>query len=261
MTAYIKHPVFLATTLAAAIALVACAGAQDSTAPPKDSDGNPSQANNGGDEPGLVRLSPNHDLWIDNVNKRVVMKGYVCLRNGQLEMLVTLKGKKEHEAVVAVDTKAQFVHAALLALGAEAGGAVRFTPEYKPATGTEIDVEFKYTDTDGKEHTVRGQEWVRNFQTQRVMDYDFVFGGSGFVVDEETKQRRYLAEEGDFICVSNFPSAMCDLPVKSSQGTADLLFECFTERVPPVKTPVTVYLTPRPKQQPQEGKPAKQEAS
>lgn len=197
------------------------------------------------DPPGMVRLSPVYDVWLDPKHNRVAMLGYVCLRQGQLEMLVTLKGTKEHEAVVAVDTKAFIVHAALLGLHAEAKHPVQFRPKYAPAEGTEIEVQFEWTAPDGKKHLVRAQDWVRQIRTQREMEQPFVFGGSGFYRDENDGREHYLAEEGDFICVSNFPTAMLDVPVESSQSADGLMFEAFTERLPPAKTPVMVYLTPK----------------
>lgn len=215
-------------------------------------------------ENGMVRLAPDQDAFLDPVNKRVVLKGHTCLREGQLEMMVTLIGTKEHEAVVAVKTKAFLVHAALLGLGAESGSPVRFQPKYVPASGTEVEVTFEWTDPAGVKRTVRAQEWARNVKTQQEMTFPFVFGGSGFYVDETTKQRHYLAEEGDFVCVSNFPTAMLDVPVQSSQGNDSLLFEVFTERMPPAKTPVTVYLTPKLKKKDDkkaEEKPAEKKAA
>lgn len=46
--------------------------------------------------------------------------------------------------------------------------------------------------------------------------------------------KHYLAENGNVICVSNFSDAMLDLPIKSTQVNAALMFEAFTERIPPV---------------------------
>ena len=40
------------------------------------------------------------------------------------------------------------------------------------------------------------------------------------------------------MCVSNFPAATLDLPITSSQANESLLFETFTERIPPRGTPV-----------------------
>ena len=46
------------------------------------------------------------------------------------------------------------------------------------------------------------------------------------------------------ICVSNFPTAMLDLPFESSQQNAELLFEAFPDRVPPRDTEVDIVLMP-----------------
>lgn len=194
---------------------------------------------------GKIRLSPDYPVWLDRKNKQVLVEGEVCLQQGSLEMLVTLAGGKTHESVVACKVKAFIVHAALLALGAKPGQPVQFAPTFKPAQGTEIEVRFRWTDATGKVHEIAGQDWVRHARTRRAMKDPFVFGGSGFLVDETTGERVYQAEQGDFICVSNFPTAMLDVPVPSPQDAADLVYEAFTERIPPIRTPVMVILIPK----------------
>ncbi len=53
-------------------------------------------------------------------------------------------------------------------------------------------------------------------------------------------------EAGDLICVSNFPDAMLDLAIKSTDKQAEgLLFEAWTEGIPPRGTEVTMELVPR----------------
>ena len=197
------------------------------------------------DPPGMKRLMSGSDVWIDPVNKRVVLDGVVCLREGQLEMLACVKGTKEHESILAVDTKAFAVHAGLLAVGAQVGTPVQFQPTYKPATGTEVDINLIWTDKNGQVHRDRAQDWVRNVQTGKPMEYSWVFAGSGFWTDETSGEKSYLAESGDFICVSNFPSAMLDLPVESSQATGNLLYEAYTSHIPPLGTRVRMVLTPK----------------
>ena len=49
--------------------------------------------------------------------------------------------------------------------------------------------------------------------TGKNLNIDWVFAGSGFWKDEETGKQHYQANGGDFICVSNFPTATLDLPV------------------------------------------------
>jgi len=128
----------------------------------------------------LVRLNPINPVWIDPVGKRVVMVGQVCQRAAPLEMFACLWQTKEHEAVVTVPTKAQDVHAGLLAIGAKAGKPVQFRPEYIPASGTEIEVTVVWKDEKGQLQKARAQDWIRNMETGKAMKYPWVFAGSGF---------------------------------------------------------------------------------
>lgn len=196
------------------------------------------------DPPGMKRLDPECNAWIDPKFKRVVVDGEVCLTEGQLEMFACIKGTKEHESILAIDCKAFVLHAALLAAGAEAGAPVQFTPAYKPASGTPIDISLVWTDSSGI-HRAKAQDWVKNYKTGKTLEYGWVFAGSGFYEDEETKEKHYMAEGGDLICVSNFPSAMLDLPIESSQSNNALTFAANTEVIPPRGTKVRVVLTPR----------------
>lgn len=208
------------------------------------------------DIPGLTRLDPKGDVWIDPKRKIVVVDGRVALREGPLEMFACPKGTKEHESLVAVNAKPSVVHAGLLAVGAKSGTAVKWDPKYEPATGGVIEVLVLWKDKDGKNRKMRGQDWVRNTKTKKPMEYDWVFAGSGFWVDEDTGTKHYHADAGDFICVSNFSTATLDLPVKSSQENNNLLFEAFTENMPEKGTKVRLVLIPKAEEKPTGEKPA-----
>ena len=196
-------------------------------------------------EKGWLRVTKDYEVWVDVKQKQVIAGGHICLREGLLEMFACPKATKEHEAIVAVHTPARFVHAALLALGAQAGPPVQFDPVYKPAQGTEVVVEVFWRDAAGKEQRVKAQEWVRQVKTGEPLKYPWVFAGSNFWTDEESKERYYSADGGDFICVSNFSTAMLDLPVESSAANETLLFGAYTDRIPPLDTPVFLFLTPK----------------
>lgn len=193
---------------------------------------------------GARRLSPKYDVWVDPKQGVVLIDGQVSLRRGMLEMFACTRNTKEHESVVSANTEAFLVHTALLTLGAEPGTPVQFVPEYQPPTGTEIDVRVLWHDADGKEHTARAQEWVREVRSGNELAHPFVFAGSRFWTDPETGRQYYQAEGGDFICVSNFSTAMLDIPVPSSQSNEALEYEAFTERIPPLGTPVRLILKP-----------------
>ncbi len=199
---------------------------------------------------GLVRVTPKHDVWLDGKNKRVVLGAKVVLRQGPLELFCTIAEQKEHEAVLSVLTEAKFVHAALLSWGFEPGHPVKFRPEYVAAEGPEVEITVHWTDENGKRQSARAQDWVRDADSGKPLQYPFVFGGSGFWQEEPGGPQYYLAEGGDFICVSNFPSAMLDLPIRSSDTNNSLLYEAFTDRIPPRGTEVALVLTPKPWKKP-----------
>jgi len=80
----------------------------------------------------------------------------------------------------------------------------------------------------------------------RGLKADWVFVGSILAVDETTGRKAYAAEEGQYICVSNFAESMLDLALASSKDAAELSFEAWTDRIPPKGTPVIIALTPVP---------------
>jgi hypothetical protein len=196
------------------------------------------------DPPGLTRLAMDYDIWLDMKRKAVVIDGQIVLREGELEMFACPKGTKEHESIVAVNVRPQFVHAGLLAVGAKPGTPVKFDPKYTPATGQVIDVFVLWKDEAGKNQKVRAQEWIKHVKTGKTMPYNWVFAGSGFWTDDDGKEY-YYADGGDLICVSNFPSATLDLPVESTQAADGLLFVADTEKIPPKGTKVRLVLIPR----------------
>jgi hypothetical protein len=193
----------------------------------------------------LKRLSEDYPVWLDTKNKQVIMDGEICLTRGPLEMFACTKGTKEHESVVSVPTKAFVVHAALLALGSKTGSPVKYQPKFVPPSGAKVDIWVYWVDEKGKQQKARAQDMVRVVKSKKAMEYPWVFAGSGFYVDEETKKQYYLAEAGDFICVSNFPGAMLDVPMESTSDNDDLLFEAFTENIPPKGTKVKIVLAPQ----------------
>lgn len=208
--------------------------------------GNPGPAPPKMPEPkGARRLSKDYPVWIDPKEKAVIVEGQVSLREGFLEMFACTRNTKEHESIISANTKAYLVHTGLVALGAEPGHPVRFQPRFEPPTGTEIEVLVRYLDEKGKVQTARAQDWIKDHHTGKPMAYPFVFGGSSFYTDPDTKKQYYQAEQGDFVCVANFGTAMLDIPVKSSKSNEELEFQALTEKIPPLGAPVHLVLKPK----------------
>ncbi|MEM6363541.1 MAG: YdjY domain-containing protein [Planctomycetota bacterium] len=196
--------------------------------------------------PKTQQLSPLPDLWIDRESKRVYIDGYVTMRRGPLEMFACPIGSKEHESIVAVFAKSSEVHAALLAIGTQQGTPVRWDPDFLPPTGQEILVYATWRDERGAFQVRDARQWIQNTETNEPMEPTWVFAGSSFWKDPEDGTQYYTADGGDMICVSNFSTAMMDVPFSSSADAGNLLFSPITDRIPPENTPVRLVLVPQP---------------
>jgi hypothetical protein len=187
-------------------------------------------------------LHPNDRVWINREEQVVIVDGVIAQREAQLEMFACPSGTKEHESIVSVFAKSQLVHAALLAVGAKPGAPASFEP-FRPASGTTVRVYVLWFDPKGEKQSTIAQKWVRKTGTKDCLKWDWVFAGSKEYFDEFTKERQYLANSGELICVANFGTSTMDLVVKSEQANASLVFDAFTERIPRRNTPVRLVLS------------------
>jgi hypothetical protein len=193
-----------------------------------------------------VPAGKNVTVEIQGTKRRVLIEARVCLREGQLEQFLTRARTKEHEAILAADVDARDIHKALLAAGAVAGSPVQFAPKYKPASGTPINVFVRWEDK-GKLRTEPAQKWIVHAMSKKDLMHTWVFAGSHLVTDpEKVRPDYYLANDGDLICVSNFETALLDLPVNSPAEDADRIYIANTDRIPPRDTRVVVILAPAP---------------
>ena len=229
----------LLVAIVAATAAPAVAPAADPAAPAADVEAGRPDAH-----PELRRLSQTDALWLDLPGKRVVVGGKIAIDEGEIEVFACPKGSKEHEAIVATLCPARLVHAGLLAIGLEPGNPVSFDPAYVPAKGPKVSVLVRWQDGAGQWQERRAQELIRNTKTGEPLTADWVFAGSGFWRDPADGTDYYQADGGDMICVSNFPGAMLDLPIESSDANEALLFQAFEGRVPPPGTAVELILAP-----------------
>ncbi|MEO9593430.1 YdjY domain-containing protein [Rhodopirellula bahusiensis] len=195
--------------------------------------------------PGAKQITKLPDLWIDTKAKRIYIDGYVTMRKGGLEMFACPVGTKEHESVVAAFAKSKEVHAGLLALGTKSGTPVSYDPEFKPPTGQPVAVWVTWRDEAGKFKVADARSWVQNNETKKPLAEQWVFAGSQLWTDPVDKVTHYSADSGDMICVSNFSSAMLDVPFSSSAQAGNLLFLAFTEHIPEQATSVRLVLVPQ----------------
>jgi hypothetical protein len=186
-------------------------------------------------------LSKEGRIWVDKQNKRVIVDGFVTLREGQLEMFACPVGTKEHESIVAVFASSQAVHAGLLAIGAKQGKPTEFEP-YKPATGSTVKVHALWRDEKNQKQSKPAQHWIRDVESNKEMPYDWVFAGSILYKDPDTGEESYLGDSGDMICVANFPTATLDIAVKSIAENSALTYVAYTDHIPALFTVVRLVL-------------------
>ena len=185
----------------------------------------------------------------DKKTRRVLLATEVCLREGPLEIFMCKKGTKEHEAILKTDIDALTIHELLILAGAEPGKPTQFVnpkteeAEYKPATGTKINVSLHYT-KGGKTFTHPAQEWIWDPKKKAPFPHGWVFAGSIVIVDPDNGKKFYGANSGDVISISNFPYSMLEVPVEVSKDDANLVYDARTERIPPLRSKVWVILEP-----------------
>ncbi len=209
-----------------------------------DAESKPNDADTFRPDPAWKQMDPN--LWFDPKGRRLVIRARLVLREGALEHLLCLKATKEHEAILATNAAPRSIHAGLLLTGAEAGHPVRFLPKFAPPSGTPIAIDLEWLE-DGKTRHADARDWVLDERKKTALTIDWVFAGSELVDDPTTKQKYYLADDGDLITVANFASAILDLPIASNANDAERSFIARTDHLPPKGTVVTMFLTPRPR--------------
>jgi hypothetical protein len=191
----------------------------------------------------LQQLYPKTPVWFDKKNKCVVLQGETCSVGYPLEFFASYM-TKAYESVVAVNVKASIVHTGLLMAHAKSGHPARFDPKFSPPSGTEIAIEVRWKDADGKRRSTDARQWVRNIKTRKALDTNWVFAGSKFITREDTGEEFYAADAGELICVLSSPTAMLDLPMFGYGAIEARSFEAFKEHMPPQGTPVTLLLKP-----------------
>lgn len=188
----------------------------------------------------VVRVSP--ALQYDLDKKIVVLEAEVAMRDGPLELLLCPRRTKEHESILAAPFEPKALQFALLLIGAVPGEPARFDP-FKPPTGQRIEITVEY-EWNGKQHSHDARQWVRDGKTKQAMTADFVFAGSRLQKVPGVDRPIFLADDGDVVCLSNFPGSMIDVAMQSSKNNNELAFESFTDRIPPKGTKVRVILKP-----------------
>jgi hypothetical protein len=199
----------------------------------------------------LFNLLPDQKdrIWITQDRTSVVMIGRVVFREGFLELLACRVRTKEHESILSVRVTPALIHGALLVANARQGKPMQTSPEFIPASGDKIDITLRWKDESGAEHESPAQHWIWDMsssteEAKKPMTTHWVFSGSENYRDDEGNVHYAANETGELFGLSNFVGSILDVPIQSSRDNTRLQFGCFTERIPPLDTPVTIILTP-----------------
>ncbi len=189
---------------------------------------------------GLVRVDP--------VARTVSFDANVCRREGVLEFLVVAWQTKTHESILHTKARASHLHAAFLTLGLTPGKPARWTGEsmdaqFLPPAGAKLHCTLKWKDAKGKAHAAPAGSWLTGPGGQEGRQItDWIFVGSEVLPDGT-----YWAEQdGEIVSVSNFASAVVDVPFRSSN--VDRLREVFAkgDAIPAEGTKVEVVFAALP---------------
>jgi hypothetical protein len=196
----------------------------------------------------------------DAVPLRVVMDMDVVLTSGYLEHLLSRsEAGKDHESILSTPFDAEHLKTALIAIGLTPGKPATFVKEvngervydFKPATGDVVKIYLQYEDPKGNTVTVPAQSWVASTKDGKPLTADWVFAGSyrGKSKTFQGEEFEYFgANDGRVVCVTNYGSALLDLPFESHdadpQGNA-LGYQANTAAIPMQGTKVRVLFEPK----------------
>ncbi|MDR2643701.1 MAG: YdjY domain-containing protein [Planctomycetaceae bacterium] len=198
----------------------------------------------------LIPLHPKERIWLERNVGSVIITGRVVLREGMLELFACKTNSKEHESIISIRVTPELIHAALLAIGAENGKPVQMKPKFVPPSGDEIEIRVKWRNKNGQIKDSSAQDWIwdnanSKENDKKPMKTHWVFTGSLRYKDEEGNDHYVANETGELFGLSNFVGSILDVPMESSADNDKLMFSCFTEKIPPVGTLVTIILIPR----------------
>ena len=188
------------------------------------------------------------EVLVDRSRREVSFDAEVCLDEGLLEFLLVGWQSKTHESILHTKAKASHIHAGLLSLGLAAGKPARWSGEdmrarFLPPAGAGLKVAFAWEDKDGKTRRSSAGKWLTGDDDKRITVPDtWIFVGS-----QVLPEGQYWAEiDGEIISLTNFASAVIDVPFESSKSNDMRAFVANSAAIPAIGTTVRVILTALP---------------
>jgi hypothetical protein len=198
------------------------------------------QADEPASQPGVFRLG---EVTVDRSKRQLTLPARVVQASYSLEFLLCRENTKEYESVLSTSASGSQIHAGLLLLGLAPGVPAEVTAEgYLPPRGAKLGITLRWSDRAGQRRSVQAGDWLKvvdDAEAQRPEDWIFVgsdlLAGGGYLADQD----------GGLIAVANLPSAVIDVPFRSSRTMEHRQYVIDTQALPPVGTAVTMTITAR----------------
>jgi len=188
------------------------------------------------------------EVRVDLKKRQVSFDSEVCLKEGVLEFLLVQWQSKTHESILHTKAKASHIHAGLLMLGLSAGKPARWSGQqmgsrFLPPAGAGLKIKVVWKDGKGNAQSADPGEWLTGQEGEDIdLPERWIFIGSDIL-----PTGRYWAElDGEIISLTNFPSAVIDVPFHSSSVNDQRGIYANAQKIPATGTKVEVVITPLP---------------
>jgi hypothetical protein len=176
---------------------------------------------------------------LDLSKKTITIYGNVNMSYGLIELLACTKIGKLHESALVMDVQPVHLQTALILLGLEHEGGLRYQGDPRTPKGDRVRIWVEWDGDDGKSRRHRAEDLVFNRVTGSHMKHtDWVFSGSR--IDSNGV---FMAQAiGTLITTFHDPDAIIDNPLP--EGGDDTVYIVNAQIAPPKGTPIRMIITP-----------------
>lgn len=191
--------------------------------------------------PAMVKISDGvyklGNIDLDRNKKTIIIYGEVNMAYGIVELLACTRIGKLHESALVMDVQPIHLQTALILLGLNYGGGVRYQGDPITPKGDKVRIWVEW-DVDGQTKRHRAEDLVFNRVTQTHMKHtDWIFTGS------RTANGIFTAQAvGTLITTFRDPDAIIDNPLP--EGADDTVYIVNAQVAPPKGTAIRMIITP-----------------
>jgi len=183
---------------------------------------------------GLYNLG---NVKLDLNKKTITMNGKVNMSYGLIELLACTRIGKMHESALVIDVQPIHLQTALILLGLEFGGGIRYQGDPLTPKGDRVQIWVEW-DADNETQRHRAEDLIFNRSKQSQMEHvGWVFTGS------RMSNGAFMAQAvGTLITTFRDPDAIIDNPLPD--GADDTAYIVNSQVTPPKGTNIRMIITP-----------------